>query len=354
MADEALEERWLEEQTRIARAVVETDDVLWTLDQPPEQNAATARRPTPPPQHGQTQTAPKEMPSGAARGTTNSGDGSGGGSGSRDGGPPGIPPPPAIVTSATHGRLLRLVGGVDISFVKGSEENACASLVVLEFPSLQTVYEAYERVTMNHPYISGFLAFREVDHLARLVGQLRRERPDLEPDVVFVDGNGRLHPRGAGLACHLGVVTGLRTVGLGKTFLQVDGLTKVGVRERVKALLSAGERETPLLGTSETVWGTALVPKEEEGKKGGGVVTSPVFVSIGHRVSLETCVVLTKAVCRFRVPEPIRQADMRSREVIREWLLEQRGKAEGETKEAEKGLPRPPPPPPPPPSSTLS
>ncbi|CAM9934897.1 unnamed protein product [Ectocarpus sp. 8 AP-2014] len=360
MANEALEERWLEEQTRIARAVVDTDDVLWTLDQPPEQNAATARRPTPPPQHGQVQTEPKEMSSGViAGGTMISGGGGGGGrggsgsgDGSRDGGPPESSPPPAIVTRATPSRFLRLVGGVDISFVKGSEENACASLVVLEFPSLQTVYEAYERVTMNHPYISGFLAFREVDHLARLVGQLRRERPDLEPDVVFVDGNGRLHPRGAGLACHLGVVTGLRTVGLGKTFLQVDGLTKVGVRERVKALLSAGERETPLLGTSGTVWGTALVPKEEEGKKGGGVVTSPVFVSIGHRVSLETCVALTKAVCRFRVPEPIRQADMRSREVIREWLLERRGKAEGETKEADKGPSPPPPPPPPPPSSS--
>lgn len=48
---------------------------------------------------------------------------------------------------------------------------------------------------------------------------------------MFVDGNGRLHPRGAGLACHLGVMTGLRTVGLGKTFLHVDGLTKTGVRE---------------------------------------------------------------------------------------------------------------------------
>lgn len=54
---------------------------------------------------------------------------------------------------------------------------------------------------------------------------------DLEPDIVFVDGNGRLHPRGAGLACHLGVVTGLRTIGVGKTFLQVDGLTKTTVRE---------------------------------------------------------------------------------------------------------------------------
>lgn len=54
---------------------------------------------------------------------------------------------------------------------------------------------------------------------------------DLEPDIIFVDGNGRLHPRGAGLACHLGVVTGLRTIGVGKTFLHVDGLTKTIVRE---------------------------------------------------------------------------------------------------------------------------
>ncbi|CAN0452095.1 unnamed protein product, partial [Discosporangium mesarthrocarpum] len=53
---------------------------------------------------------------------------------------------------------------------------------------------------------------------------------DLEPDVTLVDGNGLLHPRGAGLACHLGVVTGLRVVGVGKTFLHVDGLTKASVK----------------------------------------------------------------------------------------------------------------------------
>lgn len=54
----------------------------------------------------------------------------------------------------------------------------------------------------------------------------------------------------------------------------------------------------PLLGASGTVWGMALVPKEEEGKK-AAVVSSPVFVSVGHRVSLETCVALTKAVGRY-------------------------------------------------------
>lgn len=203
-------------------------------------------------------------------------------------------------------RPLRLVGGVDISFIKGSDENACATLVILEYPSLQTVYEVHSRVTMPLPYISGFLAFREVDHLVELVNRLRTERPDLEPDVTFVDGNGRLHPRRAGLACHLGVLTGLRTVGIGKTFLQVDGLTKHGVREKVNAMSSEGERETQLVGSSGTVWGTALLPKtkeEEEEKQNEkrskyGVVTCPVFVSVGHRTSLETCVALTKAVGR--------------------------------------------------------
>lgn len=71
---------------------------------------------------------------------------------------------------------------------------------------------------------------------------------DLEPDVTFVDGNGRLHPRGAGLACHLGVVTGLRTVGLGKTFLHVDGLTKAGVRE----VTQTGPSKTVQQGPSGT------------------------------------------------------------------------------------------------------
>eukprot|EP00752_Nemacystus_decipiens_P007014 g6292.t1 len=321
VGDALLEERWIEEQSAIAQAVIITDDVSWTLD------ASPATSP-PSPTEGASDAAasPAESRDPSAPQEPEAASGSGGGSVCREekGGAPAPSTPPGR-------RPLKLVGGVDISFVKGSHENACATLVVLEFPSLETVYEAYERVTMGYPYISGFLAFREVDHLARLVEQLRRERPDLEPDILFVDGNGRLHPRGAGLACHLGVVTGLRTVGLGKTFLQVDGLTKTGVRERVRTLLEEGEREMPLVGASGAVWGTALVPKEEEGRK-VGIVTNPVFVSVGHRVSLETCVALTKAVGRYRVPEPIRQADMRSREVIREWLLERHEK-EVEAKE---------------------
>lgn len=109
------------EQERIAQAVVEADDTVWLLDGAPE---ATVERPA--------EQATRQHHSPTADNTT-------------------LPRRP-----------LRCVGGVDISFVKGSDQDACASLVVLEFPSLRVVYEAFERVTMAYPYVPGFLAFREV------------------------------------------------------------------------------------------------------------------------------------------------------------------------------------------------
>lgn len=69
-------------------------------------------------------------------------------------------------------------------------------------------------VQLTQPYIPGFLAFREVDHLLALLERLRASRPELVPDVIFVDGNGVLHPRGFGLASHLGVLARIPTVGL--------------------------------------------------------------------------------------------------------------------------------------------
>lgn len=74
-------------------------------------------------------------------------------------------------------------------------------------------------------------------------------------------------------------------------------LLLTSLSQRVRDVLSSGERESQLVGESGTVWGTALVPREE-GK--GCAVTNPVFVSVGHRVSLETGVALTKAVGRYR------------------------------------------------------
>ncbi|XP_028912553.1 endonuclease V [Ornithorhynchus anatinus] len=207
---------------------------------------------------------------------------------------------------------LRRVGGVDLSFVKGDGVSACASLVVLGYPELEVVYEECRMVRLTAPYVSGFLAFREAPFLADAVRRLREEEPSLVPQVLFVDGNGLLHHRGFGVACHLGVLTGLPCVGVAKKLLQVDGLENDELhKEKIRELRTGGDA-FPLLGDSGTVLGMALKSHERS--------TNPVYVSVGHKISLDTAVRLTQACCRHRVPEPIRQADIRSREYIRKTL----------------------------------
>uniref|UniRef100_A0A8C9URE8 Endonuclease V n=1 Tax=Spermophilus dauricus TaxID=99837 RepID=A0A8C9URE8_SPEDA len=79
-------------------------------------------------------------------------------------------------------------------------------------------------VSLTAPYVAGFLAFREVPFLLDLVQRLQEKEPDLMPQVLLVDGNGVLHHRGFGVACHLGVLTELPCIGVAKKLLQVDGL----------------------------------------------------------------------------------------------------------------------------------
>lgn len=73
--------------------------------------------------------------------------------------------------------MLQKVAGVDISFLKGSDEHACAAMVVLDFPSMTLLYEAFTYVALPAPYIVGFLAFREVPALTKLLIELRQRRP---------------------------------------------------------------------------------------------------------------------------------------------------------------------------------
>ncbi|XP_042525936.1 endonuclease V isoform X2 [Dipodomys spectabilis] len=194
---------------------------------------------------------------------------------------------------------LQRVGGVDVSFVKGDSACACASLVVLSYPELEVIHEESRMVSLTAPYISGFLAFREVPFLVDLVQRLRETEPGLMPQVLLVDGNGLLHPRGFGVACHLGVLTGLPCVGVAKKLLQVDGLENNTLhKEKIQALRAAGDK-FPLTGDSGVVLGVALKSHDRSSK--------PLYVSVGHKTSLETAVRLTCRCCRFRVPEPVRQ-----------------------------------------------
>lgn len=205
--------------------------------------------------------------------------------------------------------VLRYVGGVDISFSKDDPSMACGTLVVLDFPTLQVVYEDFSLVTVHVPYVPGFLAFREAPVLLELLEKMKRSNNSFYPQLLFVDGNGILHPRGFGLACHLGVVADLPTIGIGKNLHHVDGLNQSRVRQLLEAEENHAKDFITLAGCSGHIWGAAV--RSTQGS------VKPIFVSIGHRITLPTAIAIVQMTSKYRVPEPIRQADIRSRDYVR-------------------------------------
>ena len=205
---------------------------------------------------------------------------------------------------------LHYIGGVDISFVKGSETIACAALVVLSYPKLEIVYKNCKMVQMTEPYIAGFLAFREVDFFVDLINELRSTNVELEPQLIMVDGNGILHYHGFGVACHLGLLANIPTVGVAKNLLQVDGLSRGdSYTNKVDNLKENGD-SFDLVGDSGICHGLAL--KNTAGS------TKPIYISPGHMVSMATSKWVVMLCSRFRIPEPTRHADIISREQLRQ------------------------------------
>ncbi len=203
---------------------------------------------------------------------------------------------------------VKYIGGVEISFVKNSDDDACAAYVILSYPDLQVVYEKMEMVKLQKPYIPGFLAFREVDHLVKLIESAKVTNPKLIPQIIFVDGNGILHPNGLGLASHLGILVDIPTVGIGKKLFLLDGLDKYDVKAEFDQKCKNGGDNLPLVSNKKIV-GAAYKSNDE--------TTNPIYVSIGHKISLETAFNIMKDICLYRIPEPVRQADKLSREYIR-------------------------------------
>ncbi|KAI3990247.1 hypothetical protein MKX01_037586 [Papaver californicum] len=208
--------------------------------------------------------------------------------------------------------LIRYVGGVDLSFSKDDSSIACASIVVLDLLQnngcFEVVYEDYKIVHLQIPYIPGFLAFREAPVLLELLEKMKRQCSPFYPQCLMVDGNGLLHPRGFGLACHLGVTADIPTIGIGKNLHHVDGLTQSGVRKLLEAEENCSKDLITLTGCSGRIWGAALRSTNDSLK--------PIYVSIGHRISLDSAIKLVKFTCVYRVPEPVRQADIRSRNFL--------------------------------------
>jgi deoxyinosine 3'endonuclease (endonuclease V) len=186
---------------------------------------------------------------------------------------------------------------MDISASKIDKTTAVVALVVMEVETLKIIYEKYELVKLTQPYVPGFLAFREVDHLKKLIDNLKETNPELMPQVVMIDGNGILHSNRFGLACHLGVLSDIPTIGCGKTVFAVDGITVNTVTKLVEEKLKEKGDYVYLKGKSGSVWGAAY--------KSSPKAKDPVIVSHGHRICLETALKIVDKVSKFKVVEPV-------------------------------------------------
>jgi deoxyribonuclease V len=190
----------------------------------------------------------------------------------------------ASVARTPLARRPRVVAGVDAAFTRDGE--CCIAGVVLWDRREQRTLEQHVALRpLTFPYVPGLLSFREAPAVLAALRKLRRE-----PDALICDGQGLAHPRRFGLACHVGVLSCLPTVGCAKSRL---------VGSHVEPGRRRGSR-TPLTDGRERI-GTVLRTRD-------GV--RPLFVSIGHRVDLAAAVrlVLDCAV-RYRLPEPTRLAD---------------------------------------------
>lgn len=176
-----------------------------------------------------------------------------------------------------------LVAGLDVHY--HGDDELTAAVVVLDAGTLEAVEEVVAHGEAAFPYVPGLFAFRE---LPALVSAL--ERLTVTPDLLVCDGYGLAHPRGFGLACHLGVLTGLPALGVGKTPF-------VGTHEPPGPGRGAW---TPIVHDGATV-GRALRTQRE---------IKPVYVSQGHRITLDVATdQVLRLTPRYRLPEPVRRAD---------------------------------------------
>lgn len=196
------------------------------------------------------------------------------------------------LTSESGAPPPRYVAGVDCAYsVDGA--TMWAAIVVVRLPALVPVASVCARGSVTFPYVPGYLSFREGPTVLRAARRLV-----VRPDLWLFDGQGIAHPRGFGLAAHLGVLLDRPSVGCAKSRL-------VGEHDALGA--RRGQR----------------VPLIADGRRIGAVVRTrdhvrPLYVSIGHRIALPAAVRWVLACCRYRVPEPIRLAEQLANAAKRE------------------------------------
>ena len=171
---------------------------------------------------------------------------------------------------------VRLVGGVDVAYVG---DVGVAAAVVLDYHTLEPIETSVTTYPVTMPYVPTLLSFRELPPAMAAIRRLKRM-----PDVFLVDAQGWAHPYRCGFACHLGLALGKPTVGVAKSRL-IGEPTEANGRT---VLMDKGGVIGEIVTTQEG--------------------TKPVYVSVGHMVSLETAVEIVRHCSKGRIPEPTLQA----------------------------------------------
>jgi len=178
---------------------------------------------------------------------------------------------------------VRTIGGGDVAYSK-NENRLFGAIVVLSFPDMEILDMATADGKIPFPYIPNLLSFREGPILIKTFQKLK-----IKADVMIYDGQGIAHPRGMGLASHMGLWFDLPSIGCAKT-----------------PLLSEFIPPGPSKGNFQLI--------QREGKEVGAVLRTkdnvkPLFISPGHRIDLLTSIQVVLTTCqRYRIPEPLRRA----------------------------------------------
>lgn len=181
---------------------------------------------------------------------------------------------------------LDKIAGADVSFSKNDQ--AVAAAVLLDLKTLKVIEKETKEVELFFPYVSEFLGFRETDAIISVVKKLNNKF-----DVLMVNGHGMLHPRGFGLASQVGVLLDEPTLGVAKRLIKGSHI-KSDVSS--PQLLKYNNQEV-------------------------GAYINGNYVSIGHRLSLNTVIDLILKTSRFRMPEPLRMAHELATKTFKQKLL---------------------------------
>jgi deoxyribonuclease V len=188
-----------------------------------------------------------------------------------------------LVRHRWDGRPIRLIAAADVHFP--TKRTVRAAIVILSYGGFEILESSVYEGPCAFPYVPGLLSFREIPPLLEA-----RKRLRAVPDVFLCDGQGVAHPRGMGLASHLGLVLRVPTIGCAKSPLFGSFRQPGALRGSTSAILDPKGRTI----------GTVVRTRDR---------TRPLFVSVGHLISLRKAVaVVLASATRYRVPEPLREA----------------------------------------------